>query len=313
MLANVFFEGRPLTTSYRWLNPFIFTQYSIVKRLPQIGSVDRPIFILGIGRSGTTILGRVLSIHHSIGFLNEPKALWYAAYNQDDLMGSYSEKPGQYILTDEQVTPEVRSSARKFFSYFGFVTHSERILDKYPEMIFRVPFVKAIFPDAKLVWITRDGWDVIHSIRNWSDLNRQEQNSEREDWWGLNGRKWDLIVEQVVPTIPSLAPHQDKILGINDQQDRAAVEWICAMETGLRIERERDDLHRVSYEQLTSDCANVLRGLCAYLEVDYDATMISYGKEILSPRPPRPKVELNPVIADAFHTTMLNMGYRVKT
>ena len=72
------FEGRPLTTRGRWINPLVFALYGIQRRLPQLHRVERPIFIVGTGRSGTTVLGTVLSLHRELGFLNEPKALWHA-------------------------------------------------------------------------------------------------------------------------------------------------------------------------------------------------------------------------------------------
>ncbi len=61
--------------------------------------VEKPIFIIGIGRSGSTILGTVLSMHREIGFLDEPKAIWYSIDPKDDVIGHFSNEPAQYQFT----------------------------------------------------------------------------------------------------------------------------------------------------------------------------------------------------------------------
>ena len=75
-LSYAFYEGRPLTTKGRWINPLIFFLYRVQQYSPFVRKVKQPIFILGTGRSGTTILGVTLAMHRAVGFLNEPKALW---------------------------------------------------------------------------------------------------------------------------------------------------------------------------------------------------------------------------------------------
>ncbi len=82
LISYALFEGRPLTTRGRWINPLVFALSGTLKTLPQIKKVKKPIFIIGMGRSGTTILGVVMSMHRDVGFLNEPKALWHSIYPQ---------------------------------------------------------------------------------------------------------------------------------------------------------------------------------------------------------------------------------------
>ena len=98
LLTYGLFEGRPLTTRGRWINPLVFGIGRALKRRPARRAVKAPIYILGQGRSGTTVLGVTLSLHRQIGFLNEPKALWHNAYPNEDLIGNYTDKPARYIL-----------------------------------------------------------------------------------------------------------------------------------------------------------------------------------------------------------------------
>ena len=87
LVSYLLFEGRPLTTKGQWINPLVAAHFGLEKRLPQFRQVKQPVFILGTGRSGTTILGLILSLHRDVGFLNEPKALWHSVNPADDLIG----------------------------------------------------------------------------------------------------------------------------------------------------------------------------------------------------------------------------------
>ncbi len=157
LVSYCLFEGRPLTTRGRWVNPLVFSLFAIEKRLPQIKRVEKPVFILGTGRSGTTILGMVLSMHREVGFLNEPKALWHAIHPGEDLIGSYALGAANYRLAADEATPKRILYAHRLFGAYLATSLARRVVDKYPELIFRVPFVKAIFPDAKFLFLVRNG------------------------------------------------------------------------------------------------------------------------------------------------------------
>ena len=145
LISYALFEGRPLTTRGRWINPILFTLFSLQKRLPQFKKVEKPIFILGTGRSGTTILGLVLSMHRDVGFLNEPKAIWHSIYPYEDVIGSYSRGAAYYRLTESNVDASIKRNAHRIFGTYLTSVFSHRVVDKYPELIFRASFIKAIF------------------------------------------------------------------------------------------------------------------------------------------------------------------------
>ena len=194
LVSYALFEGRPLTTKGGWINPLVFAHFAIEKRLPQLRRVKRPVFILGTGRSGTTVLGIVLSMHREAGFLNEPKALWHAIHPKEDLIGSYSRGVAHYRLGEADANPDMKRSANRLFGAYLAATLSRRVVDKYPELIFRVPFVRALFPDAKFLFLVRNGWDTCHSIEGWSNRLGEQVADETHDWWGVDRRKWNMLV-----------------------------------------------------------------------------------------------------------------------
>lgn len=314
VVAHLLLQGRPLTTSMRWLNPLLMAQYGVAKRLPMLRKVDTPVFVLGTGRSGTTILGKVLGMHKAMLFLNEPKALWHSACDVDDVMGNYQLGEASYTLEAEHADEATAKRIRKLYSYSLLVTGSGRVLDKYPEMIFRVPFVKAVFPDAKLLFLIRNGYDALRSIATWSDRAGRQTAQGVEDWWGLDHRKWKLLVRDVVAKDEALADRTEAIVGLTRHEDMAAVEWAVTMRAGLKLmESQPEAMHPVRYEALCREPGEVLRGVCDYCGLAEDPVFLEYAKRTLSPVPARPATELDPLIADVFEDTMVRLDYPVES
>ena len=311
LMSYALFEGRPVTTKGRWINPLVL---SLLKTIStnnrKYKPIKKPIFILGTGRSGTTILGIVLSMHREVGYLNEPKALWHLIHPYEDIIGNYTQSDAKYRLTAEDATDEMRQRARQMFGAYLTTTRSERLVDKYPELIFRVDFVQALFPDARFIFLVRNGWDTCHSIANWSQRLGGEVNSEKHDWWGVNDRKWRLIAEQLVKTDPIFAEIADEVKHFDRHLDRAAIEWTLTMQEGLRILQESPEcIHLLRFEDLTAEPDEVLAELCNFCELPADRTFREYARQTLQPVPARKPFDLHPKIATVFHDIMRELRY----
>ncbi len=304
------FEGRAVLQRGRWINPLVFAHFAVETRLPQLRRVERPAYIVGLGRSGTTILSHILSFHRQIGSLNEPKALWHAVHAGEDLIGSYTEVPARYRLGAEDATEAARQRAHRLYGAFLLATGTRRVVDKYPEMLFRVPFIRAIFPDARFLFLVRNGWDVVTSIAGWSARHGGVSNGRLENWWGRDDRKWRLLAEEIVPEDPDLASIAGEIRGMTSEHDRAAVEWITAMNEGLRQAAESPGAFlRVNYEELVRDPEEVLSRILSFIGVAGDAALIDYASRVLSAPEPRPHAELHPALRAPFAAALARMGY----
>lgn len=309
-LSYLFFEGRPLTTRGRWVNPLIFSHFALEKHLPPLKKVGKPIFIIGTGRSGTTILGIVLSMHRKVGFLNEPKALWASVFPKDDLVGSYQTEPGYYRLDEAHATPEVVMAAHKLYGAYLRTTFSERIIDKYPEMVFRVPFLRKIFPDARFLFLVRNGWDTCQSIDLWSKRLGMKNGENTYDWWGVNNRKWHLLVDQVVAHNSQLSAHIEEIRAFSDHRQMAAVEWAVTMAEGIKLaEQYPQAVHTVKYEALTDATDVALNEILEFCDLCNDKRFLKYGMKVLSPTSSKKPFELLPAIKAVFLDTMARLGY----
>lgn len=311
LISYAFFEGRPVTTRGRWFNKIVFFTLKLSKLLPSIKKVQKPTFIIGTGRSGTTILGIVLSMHKDIGYLNEPKALWHEIYKYEDIIGNYTNLEAKYFLDESMVNNFNIYNAHKIYSNYLLFTFSNRVVDKYPELIFRIPFVKKIFPDAKFLFLVRNGWDTCISIEQWSKRLGITNKYEVQDWWGVNKRKWTLLVSDVILKdnyFKSIWPCIDTI---NNHIDMAALEWIASMRQGLKMmSKYPNDILRIDYEELVKKPKIVLKTIEDFMELDNDQTFINYGCEILKPNPPKRRIKLNDRILPLFIDTMNSLGYK---
>ena len=314
LISYALFEGRPLTTKGRWINPLVFAHFAFEKRLPQLKKVKKPIFIVGTGRSGSTILGMVMSMHKHVGFLNEPKALWHSIYAKEDLIGNYSADKAHYRLCAEDATDDVKRFAHRLFGIYLVASFSKRVIDKYPELITRVPFVKAIFPDAKFLFLVRNGMDCAISIDWWSQRHGIEKEHEIHDWWGFNNRKWKLLMEQIVSTDPAFTDILDDVKHLKLHIDKAIVEWITMMREGLSLlESIPDSVMMVRFEKLTKDPSNVLRDILQFCELPGDQTFLDYGCRVLYSVPSREQLDIHPSLRSLFNQTMKSLGYETAT
>lgn len=302
------FEGRPATTKGQFVNPLVFGWLKILEQFPCSMKVEKPIFVTGLGRSGTTILGVLLSAHKDVGFLNEPKAIWQVIEPGHDLNDNYSTGRGQYRLG--VASPDTASVAHKVFGQYLNVVRAKRVADKYPEMIFRIDFLLSIFPDAKIVFISRDGRSAAHSIVKWSERLGVNVGARVDDWWGRSDSKWHCLLNQILLVDPYFSELSDMLRPDLDHTHRAALEWIATMREGLRQnEAYPGRIHRISYERLIANQESELQRLQQFCELRVDPSVTSYAQKVLYGNPTKEWPSLEPRVDRLFRETMTALGY----
>lgn len=312
VISYALIEGRPLTTSGQWINPLVFAGYRMAQVVRAPNSDTDPIFVVGTGRSGTTILGKLFALHRQTAFLNEPKALWHHAHGAEDIIGSYSTGEAHIRLPVPAAADAGRmaQTISRVYRWARFWSGAQRIVDKYPELIFRVPFVQSLFPGARLVAIIRDGVDTCSSVTNWSRRKSEARGDETHDWWGRNDRKWHMIVSELVPEQPDLAPLADMLAQTQDHRDRAAVEWIVSMRA---VDQTRHDtpemLHVVRYEDLCEQPESELNAIFDFCNIARDPCVIKYAETSLIAAKQPGTLELTPELVEPFVATLMAMGY----
>lgn len=117
--------------------------------------VEKPIFVLGAPRSGTTWLGKVLAQHPDIAHWGEINNVW--------IWGN-TNRPDD-VLTENELNPRIQKYIIKKFANYLKKYGKSRICDKTPRNSLRISFIHAVFPDAKIIMMLRDGRSVISSTK----------------------------------------------------------------------------------------------------------------------------------------------------
>lgn len=310
IVAWAFFEGRPLTTRGRWINPFVFFLFRLYRLLPINKNAYKPIYIVGTGRSGTTFLGTLFSFHKETMFLNEPKALWHYAFGDEDVIGSYSKSFGKFRISPKGTSTRKMLSVYSAAMVFGL---AKRIVDKYPELIFRVRPILSILPNARFLVLVRDGVDTCSSVVSWSSRKGVDQGAERHDWWGKSDQKWLTIVSELVPEHPDLLEIQSVILAMDDHRDRAAIEWIISMREALSICGEHEECLMVRYESLCQEPESTISRICKHCGVGEDIDLYNYADQVLLPADSYSKLYLRSEICEPFKDMLKVLGYEHST
>lgn len=303
------FEGRPLTTRGRWFNPIVLALHRLHCHLPPLAPVEAPIFIVGMGRSGSTLLGKILSLHPEVGFLNEPKALWHVAVGREDVVGSYDRGPARYRLSPDDATAATRRRLERLFGAYLRWTGRRRVVDKNPELVYRADFVRAIFPRARLLWPVRNGWALCRSVERWSTRHRRVVGNEVHDWWGADRRKWRLLVEQLAVAEPDLEPAAAELAALEDQRQMAALEWILASRHAARQLDRSADILPVRYEDLTASPQATIASVLEFCQLPPDERVDTYCRDAVRPAAPAPPFALPRALEGPFRRVLERWGY----
>lgn len=310
LLSYACFEGRPLTTRGRWFNPVVFGISAIACRTGPAGRVERPVFVVGTGRSGTTLLGTILSLHGDVAYLNEPKALWHRVVPDEDVIGSYSQQVGRFVLTPEDATADVVERFHRLYGAYLAVTRRRRVVDKYPEAMFRMPFLDEVFPDARYLWLVRDGNNAVASVARWSRTHGRTTGEHVDDWWGRDDRKWIALIDEVCRADADFPVGAETLRSLTRSEDRAAIEWaVTALRGSAELSRRAGRMRQVRYEALADDPARVCEQLFDWLGLRYDQIAIDYAVRKVVAGRRHSKVTLSPAAEGVFQSAMRALDY----
>jgi hypothetical protein len=123
---------------------------------PRAGAPERPILLIGCPRSGTSALLQVLLRSPELGSVhNEGHILWQPYHHPRD-RGWDSD-----ALRAEDVTQRERDY---IYLAIRLVVRDRRFVDKTPESCLRIPYLKALFPDATFLFLRRRAAENVNSL-----------------------------------------------------------------------------------------------------------------------------------------------------
>jgi hypothetical protein len=234
-------------------------------------SADPPVFVIGCGRSGTTLLGELLGLHPGAWYLYEPRQRWAAVCRATDVALAFSRRGGHAFMDASFATP----SARVRFSRVMSPPSGQMLVEKSPANALRIPFLDALAPDARFIHIVRDGDEVVRSIAGKAARTRRVfGRGQVNDWWGSNDSKWTLLAEQ-----GSAAGHYpDEVRLLATNLDRAAYEWLVSLaEVDSARQTLNERLHEITYRELTERPADTLAGIARFLRLSAPTDWIDHA------------------------------------
>lgn len=123
---------------------------------------DAPIFIIGCGRSGTTLLRMMLDSHPRISAGEETKFL----ADLEPIVGEHWRLLSAYGFSRDWWLGQIRDFYVDFQAAYLARRSKHRWAEKTPGYTFHLDFIGALFPDAQYVHLIRDGRDVVASFRD---------------------------------------------------------------------------------------------------------------------------------------------------
>jgi len=253
----------------------------------------RPIIIVGAARSGTKFLRDVLA--SGCGAAAVPYDVNYVwRYGEVSAIDD--------VLDPAHLTEKRARFIRKTLRRLAKAAPSDILIEKTVASTLRVPFIEAVFPDARYVHLIRDGREVVESAMrqweaspNWTALSQKVrgipiQNFGYVGWFGLNfvkglfsGRKGGKVWG---PRFP----------GIDEMASNGSLAQVCAQQWLESYTRASTDLPNVAnadsrvftirYEDLTRN-DTALSILLDQLELpDKEKTLADFHKKL---RPNRPE------------------------
>jgi hypothetical protein len=240
--------------------------------------LERPVFVVGPGRSGTTLLRTLLSAHSRMAVAPETHFLewvdakydprkaprdfetfwsWYTSWTRFRDLGVSPERCRELIEQQEDRT--FQSIFRASLTAFGERTGKARVGEKTPGHVHYLSLLFEWFPEAQILITQRDPRAVIASaLKTPFSQGRMKPPSLRQGIFTANRvhetvhwiDDWRAIYEKVVPA------------------------WV-----------EDPRVFLVSYERLVTDTEATMHAVCDFLEEPFEPEMIGSHTRAQVPTP----------------------------
>jgi hypothetical protein len=258
---------------------------STLRSLPRRSAApafDRPVFIIAAPRSGSTLLFETLAANRAFWTLGDeshrqiegipalhPRARDYAS---NRLTGQDAGAENAALL-HEAFRADLRDAGGARYPDLPAAERPRRVrfLEKTPKNALRIPFLRALFPDARFIYLYRNARDNISSLL---DAWRSGRFRTYPDLPGWVGAPWSHL----------LIPGWQALIG-RPLAEVVAAQWRVTHGIVLEDLAGLPDEHwcLLDYDALLADTAAEIKRLCRFCGIPFGAQM-----RTLVARPLRP-------------------------
>lgn len=221
--------------------------------------LNKPIFIIGHARGGTTLMGAIVNLHSHVGpkYIKsddldaykdykkhiefseklEQKEIWFKYFKGSDCFTHMGLEIYDDSVNLEQVVID------RLIEELTIDFEEKRFLSKTPTNTFRIKPLLEIFPDCKILVILRRGEDVVSS-------------------WGVRNYGFGKEVNWGKTKIKKLSYFR----GINIFVRK----WLEVIEV-VSKESTHESIKIITYERLVKDTEDVLKETFSFLELPYES------------------------------------------
>jgi hypothetical protein len=184
-------------------------------------------YVLGVPRSGTTLLAYLLAQHPNILCLSEPwlmlalESLGFVPANHPSDAGHIRLATG--ILLGQSRTAILGRAAQMIYRDLLSRSSKQLIIDKTPRYYHCLPFIREAIPHARFIWIRRNPLDVAASYKS----------------------TWNLDIAEMLAECRDVPHFYDFALGFRRLADFADTNDVCVISYEDLVKRPQDELGRV--------------------------------------------------------------------
>lgn len=252
--------------------------------LSQQPSELKTVFIVGCGRSGSSLLGKLLSAHPKILFLNEPREVWMQAFPEFDVWSvKAKDRGGKLKLSESHACTYRTSQLTSILKTIASKVGKSVLLEKTPENAFRLEWLYQMFPNSKFIYFKRDALSTARSISRF----------QPSLWYGFKDEyKWKQIAS-LIPEFQNQVSFSEEFVDLANRSDeylaKGLVEWGLSLLSARRFaeklthEERKKHYMEVSYEDLLLEPKQVLGLLLKFLELESEQEVMQLAEDLIQP------------------------------